>query len=289
MSVLIAAFPAVNEIGKRVARELKAEYTEIKSRNFPDNEFHLKLQKNPKNNTVVIINSITKDPDEKLIETILAGGVAKDYRAKKVILVATYLPYLRQDRHFLRYDSFSAKHILKLLNQFDKILVVDPHLHRIHKMNQLSRKADNITVNSVVAQYIKKRFKNDFTIVGPDAESFQWSKNIAEILGKKVVILKKTRLGDRKIKQKEREFGSKNIIIIDDIISTGRTILGVVEMAKKQGAKKIVCIGIHGVLCDGADKLITKHAELITTNSIPGKYGKIDISEAIIEKLRRYR
>src|ERR1041384_3960524 len=109
--MLIAAFPEVKKIGEKVAKELKAEYTIIDVKNFPDSEFHLKLRKNPNHKEIVIINSLSGKPDEKIIETVLAAGVAKDYNAKKVILVATYFPYLRQDAHFEKYDPVSNRHI----------------------------------------------------------------------------------------------------------------------------------------------------------------------------------
>ena len=155
-------------------------------------------------------------------------------------------------------------------------------------MNQLSKKAENITVNNIIADYIKKNFKKDFEIVGPDEESYQWSKSIADILKKEVIILKKERFGDRNVKIKNQKLENKKIIIIDDIISTGKTISETLKIAKNQGIKDITCIGIHGVLVKGADKLITKHAKLITTNSIPNKYSKIDISPAIIQALKKY-
>jgi ribose-phosphate pyrophosphokinase len=288
MSILIAAFPETSGIGKKVASMLKAEYSSIDARSFPDSEFHLKLKKDPRKKIVVIISSMAKDPDTKLIETILAGGIARDYGAKKVILVATYMPYMRQDSHFLKYDSFSSKYIIKLLDNFDHIIVLDPHLHRIKKMKELSGKAENISANSLVAGFIKKRFGKNFEIVGPDEESEQWSDRVAKILKKKVVILKKERLGDKKVRIKAQKL-EKNIIIIDDIISTGRTLAAAIKIAKKQGAKKIVCIGVHGLLVAGAEKLITPGAELITTNSVANKYARIDISPVIADALKKYK
>ncbi|MEK6850403.1 MAG: ribose-phosphate diphosphokinase, partial [Nanoarchaeota archaeon] len=253
-NMLIAAFPEVGAIGKKVAHALKAEYTKIYVKDFPDSEFHLKLKRNPKGKTVVIINSITKDPDEKIVETVLAEGIARDYKAKKVILVATYLPYMRQDTHFMNYDSFSAKHMLEIFAGFDKIIAVDPHLHRIKKMHYLSHKAESITADGVVADYIKKNFRREFEIIGPDEESRQWSVRIAHMLKKKVFILQKERIGDKKIRQKVAKLGSgKDYIIIDDIISTGHTLVGALKMAKSQGAKKLTCIGIHGLLVDNCD------------------------------------
>jgi len=287
MSLLIAAFPETNKIGRNVARALNADFTEISVQEFPDSEYHLKLKKNPKGREVIIINSIIKEVDNKIVETVLAGGIARDYRAKKVTLVATYFPYMRQDKHFEKYDSLSAKYITKIFSNFDDIIAIDPHLHRIHGMKKLGINARSISANKLIADYIRKRFKNDFTIIGPDAESSQWSAKIAELLKKKVVILSKTRFSETKIKQKDFSGKlSKNVIIIDDIISTGKTLAGALELAKKHGAKNLFCIGIHGVLVNGADKLITKYAELITTNTIPNKYAKIDVSPLIAEALR---
>jgi len=289
MNFLIATFPETKEIAKKVAHSLGAEYTEIYTEDFPDSEYHLALKKDPKNKTVIIISSISKDPNKKLIETLLAGGIAKDYKAKKIILVATYFPYLRQDKHFFNYDSFSSEHILRLFSHFDKIITIDPHLHRIKKMNDFYYKAENISSNNLIADYLKQRFKNDFTIVGPDEESTQWSSKIADILNKKVVILKKTRFSSTKVKvdDQEKEKLNKNVIIIDDIISTGKTIASALKLAKKQGAKNLVVIGVHGLLVKNAVGIITKNAELVTTNTIPNKFAKIDVSPIIIKALRK--
>lgn len=285
--MIIAAFPEVSELGKRVAKALKAEYVSINVGKFPDSEFHLKLRKNPEHKNVVIINSMAGNPDDKIIETILAGGIAKDYGAVRVTLVATYLPYMRQDKHFEKYDSFSSKHVIRLFNEFDKIIAIDPHLHRIKSLKDISPRAESISVDNIVADFISDKFKNDFEIIGPDSESAQWSGVIARKLKKKVTILTKHRFGDKKIRQDDVKLRSGvNYLIIDDIISTGKTLAGALAMARKQGAKKLYCIGIHGILAGNAAKIITKHAQLITTNTIPNKYAKIDISRAIVSALR---
>lgn len=290
MTLLIATFPETRAIAKKVAKALRADYTEIFVEDFPDSEFHIALKKNPKNRKVVIMNSLARDPDRKLIETVLAGGIARDYKAKEVILMATYFPYLRQDKHFLNYDSFSSEHIMRLFANFDKIITIDPHLHRIHHMKDWLTKAESISAKELIVDYIKKRFKNNFEILGPDGESVQWNKPIADKLGKEVVVLNKTRFSGTKIKQQDfKDKLQTNVIMIDDIISTGKTLAGALTLAKKHGAKNLICIGIHGLLVGDAVKLITKHAELITTNTIINKYAKIDVSPIIIKALKRFK
>jgi ribose-phosphate pyrophosphokinase len=285
--MLIAAFPEVKEIGMKVSKALGAKYTTILSDKFPDSEYHLILKRNPSHNKVVIISSMAIEPNNKLIETVLAGGIAKDFGAKEVILVATYMPYLRQDKHFIKFDSFSSSHIMKMFNIFDRVITIDPHLHRIKNLHSLSKKAESISAKMLVAEYIKKRFGKDFTLLGPDGESEQWDSPIAKALGTKAVVLTKHRSSGTKIRQnKLNEALSENVILVDDIISTGKTLAGALKIAKKQGAKNLVCIGIHGLLVNGADKLITKYAELITSNTISSKYSKIDVSPIIIESLR---
>ena len=288
MSLLIASFPETRLVAKKVAGMLNAEYSDIRQASFPDNESKIKLTENPKNKTTIIISSFSKEPNKKIIETVLASNIAKDYGSNKVIILALYLPYMRQDAHFELYDSLSAKSVIKMLsNNCDELITIDPHLHRIESLRKISKNAREISTNNLLAGYIKSRYAR-FTIVGPDNESQQWGKRIAEQLNKEAIILKKTRTSSEKVKIHYKKLPS-NILIIDDIISTGQTLLETIKMAEAQGAENIVCIGIHGLLLNGIDKQITKHAKLITTNTIQNKYAEIDVSPLIAEELGKRR
>ena len=320
MSLQIASFKETKEIGKRVARMLNTEFKENfdnyatfsskfsngqfpKRRNiiekiihdeisvscFPDEESLVKLNKNPKDSALIIISSLARNPNKKIIETILAADSARENGADKVILFATYLPYMRQDKIFNNYEGISAKNILRTLSQhFDKVFVIDPHLHRIKTLKSIAKNCHEISSINLIADYIKKHLKQDFMLVGPDAESKQWDKNIAKLLNKKAIILQKTRFSSDKVKIKSEHIANKNILIIDDIISTGHTILETIKTARKHGVKDINVIGIHGIFANNSDKLIKKHANLITTNTIPNKYSKIDTSPLIAETIKNY-
>jgi len=288
MSLLIASFKETNQIAKNVAKKLKAQHEEIQVKQFPDGESCIRIEQNPQNKNFLIIQSFAKESNKKIIETILAAETAREHRAKKIILVATYLPYMRQDKQFNSYESVSAKTIVKLLsNYFDKIIAIDPHLHRIHSLKEISKNAKEITANNLISEYIKNNFSSDFQIVGPDKESFQWAKTIAKLSGKEAIILSKKRLSSTNVKIESTNL-DKNLIIIDDIISTGNTILETIKIAKKQGAKKIIVIGVHALLLGNTASLITKHAELITTNTVPNKFAKIDVSSLIASAIKQF-
>ena len=108
MSILIASFTETKSLAKKVASKLKSDFTEIVTKDFPDEESYVRFEKNPKGKVVVVFNSFARDQNNRLIESILAGGIAKDYGAKKIILVAPYFPYLRQDTHFEKYRISDA-------------------------------------------------------------------------------------------------------------------------------------------------------------------------------------
>ena len=150
-----------------------------------------------------------------------------------------------------------------------------------------SIKAKHLTSNKLLADYIKSNIGNP-VIIGPDEESYQWARRIAEYIKVDAAILKKTRYSARKVKvtlNKKIELKNKNLVIIDDIISTGHTILETVKDMKKLKPKNIYCICIHGVFAESALEKIKKHAKVISTNTIPNSVSKIDVSGLIADEL----
>ncbi|MBS3074164.1 ribose-phosphate diphosphokinase [Candidatus Pacearchaeota archaeon] len=286
--VLICGFSDTSVIAKRVAKLTGSLYSAIKCSPFPDGESLVRIVNNPKGRKVVIISSMFPNSNKKIIETLLAGSAARDYGAKEVILLATYMPYLRQDKSFNSYEAVSAREVVKLLtNAYDRVITIDPHLHRVNSLREYSGKAGEISSVPAIADYIKDKVRGSYVIVGPDEESSQWSRAVARKLRKEVHVLIKNRESSYNVKVSSGNFKlHDNVILIDDIISTGHTITEALKLLKKKGAKKITCIGIHGILAGDADKRIRKYAELITTNTIQSKYSKIDVSLIIADAVR---
>jgi ribose-phosphate pyrophosphokinase len=245
---------------------------------------------NPKGKHIVLVNSCHPDPNNNMLELVFAAHTAKELGAKKVTIVAPYLCYMRQDKRFHSGECKSNTIMSKLLSVADHILTVDPHLHRIKNLREIFRiKATRLSANDAIAKYLKKNMKNE-VIVGPDGESYQWARAIADKIHVHATVLRKKRYTSRVVRIKVKadvDFKGKNVVIVDDIISTGHTMIEPIKQIKKMGAKKIYCIGIHGLFVEGALKKLKKlGATVLTTNTIVNPVSKIDMAETIAKALK---
>lgn len=281
------------KIAESIARKLKAKYSPLNISQFPDGDIYLKFNTDLKNKQLVIVQSFQPHSDMSLFDIIFAAETAKDLGAKKVILVAPYLSYMRQDKRFNPGEAVSSKIMAKLLNNsVDKIITIDPHLHRIPKLSKIFKiKNKTLTANPLIADYIKKHFKNE-VVIGPDWESYQWAERIAKKIGVLATVLRKTRFSSRKVKVKmikPIEIRNKNVVIVDDIISTGHTVAEAAKQAKKKGAKTVSAICVHGLFVENAVNKLKKAGvtKIISTNTIEHKTNKIDVSPLLIEELRK--
>lgn len=271
-------------ISKDISKYLAAGYSKLKVKKFPDEELYVKLpsKKRIKGKKIILVQSFHGNLNEKIVETLMAFYTAKDLGAKKVELFSLYFPYFRQDKRFNPGEVVSIQVISELFKDFDKIYFIDPHLHRIKNLKDVFKNGKRLTSVNIIADYLKNKKIKDKIFVGPDVESEQWAKQVADNLEAESTILRKKRLGDRKVKIKfsgEAEVKGKTVIIIDDIISTGHTMFETIKGVKKYKPKQIYCITIHGIFADRKqlDKL-KKNAKVISTNTIPTKAAKIDIS-----------
>lgn len=273
-------------IAKKIADRLKRPYSELEVTHFPDSEIKLKFDVDVKGKVVVIVQSFYGNVNDCIIEALFAAETAADLGAKKVVLAAPYFPYLRQDKRFNPGECISLKTIAKNIDDnFNEIIIIDPHLHREKTLGHIFKvKAHKLTANPLIEDYIKKKIKNPL-IIGPDWESYKWAQHVAEKIGCDFAIMEKKRYSARSVKvtlNKKVDIRSKNLVFIDDMISTGHTLLEAIKAMKKLGAKKVTCFAVHGILVENAlQKLQKAGATVITTNTIPNKVAKIDVSGLI--------
>jgi ribose-phosphate pyrophosphokinase len=281
-------------IAKKLAKKLKAKYFPLKISSFPDKDLYMKFNlksRQIKGKTVIIVQSFQPNSDQSLFRIVTASETAKQLGAKKVILVAPYLAYMRQDKMFNYGECITSRVMAKLLNNsIDQILTVDPHLHRYRTMSEIfTIKAKNLTANPLIGQYVKKKIKNA-VIIGPDWESYQWVEEVAKISNSESTVFQKTRHSSRRVEEKmikKVDMKGKNIVIVDDIISTGHTIAEAAKKAKKLGAKTVTAIGVHGLLVENAVRKMKKAGvdKIVTTNCIKHETNGIDVTELFVPAL----
>lgn len=282
------------EVAKAVARSLHAQYSPVHISDFPDGDLYLKFNTSVKGKTVIIIHSFQPHSNESLLRILFAAETAKDLGTRKVILVAPYLAFLRQDARFHPGEAISSKIMAKHLSMcIDKIITIDGHLHRYRTLGALfSIPGKDLTANPLIADYIPKNIKNDLVIVGPDWESFQWAERIAKKIGVPVTVFEKTRHTSRKVSVKMIKpvnLKGKHVVIVDDIISTGHTVIQAARLAYQQGAKDVSAIAVHGLFVEGALQKLKKAGlrQIVTTNCIEHATNKIDVAPLLVEELRK--
>lgn len=277
----------------KIARELNATLLGTEIKRFPDGEKYVRIEGDLNGVDAVVVQSMYLNPDEYLMEYFLMVEALKDSGAKKVTGVIPYFAYARQDKRFNPGEAVSLKTVSKLIETVgtDQILTVDMHLHRVDDMRKIFKiPAKNLTAIPDIAHYIGANLSlQKPLIIGPDEEAEQWAKLAAEQLGTEYDVLEKKRLSSTEVEITTRELEVKNrdVVIIDDIISTGGTIAKTIETLKKKGAKKIVAACTHPVLVDNALKKIYNAGAytVIGTTTIPSPISVVEIAGTLAKAL----
>lgn len=249
---------------------------------FPDKEISIRILSDIKNKPVIIFDSL-HNPNAKMIPLIFLAETAKALGASQVGLVAPYLSYMRQDIAFNAGEGVSAKHFSKLISSyFDWMITIEPHLHRIHHLSEVyTIPALSIHAGSVLSDWINHHVDSPI-LIGPDSESEQWVSSVSEKCHFPYVVLNKIRTGDKSVSISiDSISGDKNHtpVLVDDIISSGRTMVEVVRQLNEKGTKLPVCLGVHGLFSDDCmstfDKV--KYKDIITCNTIEHPSNAIDV------------
>ncbi len=270
-----------------VAAGLNAEHGHIEHRRFPDGESYVRILAECAGRDVIILCGLDH-PDAKLMSLIFAAASMSELGAGRLTLIAPYLPYLRQDQAFQRGESVSARHFGALVARyFDALVTVDPHLHRIHDLASVCPITCRVVPAApAIAAWIKARVTRPI-IVGPDAESAQWVEAVAGLAGAPFVVGEKVRRGDRDVTVSLMDsdaVAGHTPVVIDDIISTGRTMAAVVELLAATDGPPPVCVGVHALFDDATLALLQRAgaAEVVTCNTIVHPSNGIDLADSIV-------
>ena len=252
-------------------------------RPFPDGESYVRVETPVGGREVVLVCTLDR-PDDKLLPLLFLAATARDLGATSVGLVAPYLAYMRQDRRFNEGEGVTSAYFASLLSRaFDWLVTVDPHLHRRGSLTEIySIPTEVVHAAPRVAEWIRGSVRRPL-LIGPDAESAQWVAAVADLAGAPSVVLEKVRRGDRDVSvavPDVERWREHTPVLVDDIISTARTMIETVRHLGSAGLAAPVCVGVHAVFAAGAyDELRGAGAKtVVTCNSIPHVSNAIDLS-----------
>lgn len=247
---------------KQLAQALSLPFQQVDLHRFPDGETKVTIPTPlPKN---IIICRTLNQPNPKLIELILTASAAREQGVEHITLVAPYLCYMRQDIAFNDGEAVSQKIIGKLISEyFDRAITVDPHLHRITHLSEAIpiQQAVSLHATEAMSAFIQNKFENP-VIIGPDEESFQWVQAIAKPRDWQYTIATKQRHSDTNVEvsfsnnddNQQFSLTDRDVVIVDDIASTGKTLEQSVLQLQQQKPKSISIIVTHAFFVDHAIK-----------------------------------
>jgi ribose-phosphate pyrophosphokinase len=291
MSVAICTFPASAAFGEGLRAELRASPVELEWRRFPDGESYVRYVEPVRGNNLVIVCTLN-DPDSKALALLFAARTARELGAVGVGLVAPYLGYMRQDRRFRDGEAVTSIHFANLISgAFDWLITVHPHLHRRASLAEIySIPAVAVSASPALAAWIAANVSKPL-IVGPDSESEQWAAEVAAACDAPHVVMSKTRIGDRQVQMDAPSLSrwkGHTPVVLDDIISSARTMALAVRRIVEQGLAAPVCVGVHGIFSTDALQTLLEAgaARIVTSNTIEHQSNAVDVSSIVAGKLQ---
>jgi ribose-phosphate pyrophosphokinase len=279
--MLIYVHPSAEHLATPVVRALGATRADYEFRRFPDGEAYLRLGSVCEGRDVGVLATLTT-PDDKLLPIAFLSDTARARGARSVGLIAPYLAYMRQDSRFRDGEALTSATFARILSSsIDWLATVDPHLHRYDSLAQVyAIPTRTIESAPAIARWVAAEVERPL-LVGPDAESAQWVERVAELAGAPCTVLTKQRRGDRDVEVSPVDLSpwrEHTPVVLDDIISTGHTMLAALERLREADARSAISIGIHAVFADTAFDKVAALSRVVSCNTIAHPSNAIDIS-----------
>ncbi|WP_343630868.1 ribose-phosphate diphosphokinase [Roseateles sp.] len=289
---MLLAFDDEQDLATRLAIELGRPMGVITRHRFPDGEVRLVLPK-PLPTDVILLRGLQHQPNDRLVELLIAAPTARAWGAQRLSLVAPYLAYMRQDMEFTSGEAVSQRHISALLaTQFDRVVTVDPHLHRIASLDEVMPAGRGVALSAaaLLGRWIAAQVPGA-VLVGPDEESGQWVAEAARAGKLAHAVGRKVRFGDTQVTLAfpDVEVRGKAVVLLDDMASTGRTLMGSAREALERGATSVDVAVTHALFNgDALPKLREAGVRHVwSSNAVPHESNAVCVAQLLATVFRR--
>lgn len=283
---LFIPLPGNEALAAELARLSGGAIGTLETRHFPDGETYVRLIDDVARKDVDFVCTLAR-PDDQILRLIFAAKTARELGAKTVRLIAPYLAYMRQDKRFMDGESISSTHFAKLLSDcFDSLITIDPHLHRIADLGEIFTIPTKVKhAAPFLADWMRDNVENAL-VVGPDSESEQWVKAVAQRAGARHLVLNKKRLGDHEVEilvPELSDYTGLSPVLVDDIISSGRTMIETAEALIARGFPKPYILTVHALFSGSTYWQLNQLAkDIISTDAVPHETSRIGVAELLV-------
>ncbi|NYB26704.1 MAG: ribose-phosphate diphosphokinase [Methanobacteriaceae archaeon] len=282
---MIIGGSASQKLAALISKELDETLCPLETRKFPDGERYIRIGGNLESDAVVI-QSTGYPQDQNLLELFLILKTLKSLDVENIKVVIPYFGYARQEKRFKTGEAISAQVVSELLEACGASEIFSINLHEDGLRNLFNIPAHNLSAMPLIAEYIEEHL-DDPVIVAPDKGALGFASEIAGILGCDSDHLEKTRISPDKVetRTKDLDVQGREAVIIDDIISTGGTIINASHILRQHGASKIVVSCVHPVLVEDALLRIFASGvdDVIATDTLQSDASTISVAPLIAD------
>ena len=281
---------ASEDLARKLSRKIKANLVKSQVRVFADGESKITLSGELSKRKTIVVQSIYPPVDTNLVQALSLISKAKE-TSSEVIAVIPYMGYARQDREFLPGEIITMKVLGKLFKAAGASKIITIDIHSMIGLKHFTIRSENVTAIPDLVKYFKKLSLKNPLVVSPDQGGKDRAKEFAKIFESECIALEKKRdrkTGKVQIKTKNTDkVIGRDLILVDDMISTGGSIVKATQFLKKQKCKRVYVACTHALLMNDAEKKIRKAGvtRIISTNTIPGKTSVVDVSNTIAKAI----
>jgi ribose-phosphate pyrophosphokinase len=288
----IIAGPTSTALSRRVAELLHLRIVDVVQKTFPDGESYVRLAAPVGGDEAMIIQTLSRPQDTSIIQLLQIISAAKRYGATKVIAVVPYFAYARQDKSFLEGEAVTCMLLSNLIEVAGAQSFLTVEAHSCDSMSYFTIPTKNIGAAPIISEKLREMGLEGASVIAPDQGALERTRSLANFLCGESFSVKKQRdrvTGKVTVTESDFDVSGKNVVIFDDIISTGGTVIETIKAVRKQNPARLVVACVHALLVgDAFERILEAGAErIVSTDTLPSKADTVSVAPLIAEELSR--
>jgi len=288
--MIVIAGSASPKLSAQVANLLGAELVNAEFKRFPDGEIYVRAEAEVRRKPVAIIQTTCPPQNDNLFELLLLLDAVKVLGASRIVAVIPYLAYARQDKRFKPGEAISLRTVSKLISQSGAAEVITIDVHQEEALGNFSIPAFSQTAMPLIGRHLKSLDLRNPVIIGADQGSMKRATLVALELGAEHYFLEKRRISPENvvIYPKNLSVENRDVVMVDDIVSTGGTIISATKMLMEQGARDVYVACAHPVLAGNAMERLKEAGikQIIATDTIEKDVSLVSVAPLIADMLK---